>query len=102
VSAMTEGRDDEHDPDGSTVAFEHSLAAGLLARAEEHLGEMDAALARMSTGTYGRCQRCGEAIPQERLAVRPATPTCVDCASPSGGLDPVRRYARVRRRRGGA
>ena len=81
VSSMSEVRDDEHDPDGATVAFEHSLAAGLLRRAEAHLAEVDAALGRMAEGTYGRCHRCGTAIPEERLATRPTTVACVQCAS---------------------
>ena len=37
--------DDEHDPEGSTIAFERSQASALLASATTHLNDVDAALA---------------------------------------------------------
>lgn len=41
--------------------------------------EIDAALARLETGTYGRCLSCGTVIPLERLQVRPFAAACVTC-----------------------
>jgi len=41
--------------------------------------EIDAALARLEEGTYGRCVRCGSAIPAERLEFRPFAAGCVTC-----------------------
>lgn len=73
--------DDEHDPEGSTIAFERSQTTALLAAATEHLADVDAALARIESGGYGRCERCGAPIPRERLLARPAARTCVACAS---------------------
>jgi RNA polymerase-binding transcription factor DksA len=73
--------DDEHDPEGTTVAFEREQAAALRARAEHHLAEVDAALRRLDEGSYGRCERCGRDIPAERLDALPATRTCVACAA---------------------
>jgi RNA polymerase-binding transcription factor DksA len=72
--------DDEHDPDGSTVAFERQMVAGLLKEARHQHGEIDAALARVDAGTYGRCAECGERISPERLDALPATTVCVRCA----------------------
>lgn len=43
------------------------------------LAEIDAALARMAEGCYGRCVRCGGQIASERLAVLPMTPLCMNC-----------------------
>ena len=40
--------DDEHDPDGSTVAFERQMVAGLLREARIQRDELDAALARIA------------------------------------------------------
>ena len=77
--AATEGRDDEHDPDGATVAFEQSLAAGLLAQAVAYLAEVDAALGRLADGSYGRCDQCGRHISRERLAALPAARSCTLC-----------------------
>jgi DnaK suppressor protein len=44
--------------------------------------EIDAALERIATGTYGACERCGSAIPVERLEFRPFAATCVSCQQP--------------------
>lgn len=73
--------DDEHDPEGSTIAFERAQMLALLDRARVELDELDAAERRLAAGTFGRCVRCGGAIGDERLAARPATGTCVACAA---------------------
>ncbi|MFI5828675.1 TraR/DksA family transcriptional regulator [Streptomyces sp. NPDC051578] len=72
--------DDEHDPEGASTAFERAHVAALLARAREHLEELDRAAERLERGEYGQCEHCGEAIPPERLEIRPAATTCVRCA----------------------
>ena len=74
------GNDDEHDPDGSTVAFERAQVLALLRQARETLAALDVAAARVAAGTYGVCERCGGPIPAERLEARPTTTTCVGCA----------------------
>ena len=72
--------DDEHDPEGSSTAFERAHVASLLGAAREHVEQLDQALERVESGDYGRCSVCGEEIPAERLEVRPAAITCVGCA----------------------
>jgi DnaK suppressor protein len=72
--------DDEHDPEGATIAFERQQIAALLEQAHRRLADIDDALARREAGTYGVCERCGRAIGVERLAARPAARTCIDCA----------------------
>jgi RNA polymerase-binding transcription factor DksA len=79
ASAMTEGRDDEHDPDGATPAVELSLADGLRTLAAARLAELEHASARLAAGTYGRCCRCGGMIADERLVAIPTAITCVRC-----------------------
>jgi DnaK suppressor protein len=73
--------DDEHDPEGSTIAFERAQVSALLLEAQAYLGELDRALERLEAGTYGTCETCGAPISSERLAARPATQTCVSCAA---------------------
>ncbi|OKJ24156.1 TraR/DksA family transcriptional regulator [Streptomyces sp. CB00316] len=75
--------DDEHDPEGSSTAFERAHVAALLAQAREYLAELDLAMDRLASGDYGRCEVCGEPVPAARLEVRPAAPTCVGCADRS-------------------
>jgi RNA polymerase-binding protein DksA len=73
--------DDEHDPEGSTIAFERSQVGALVAQARAHLDEIDAALARVERGDYGVCESCGEPIAPARLEARPVARTCIRCAS---------------------
>ncbi len=54
--------DDEHDPEGATIAFERSQVGSLIAQARRHLGEVAAAEQRLAEGAYGRCERCGRPI----------------------------------------
>ena len=77
--------DDEHDPEGATIAFERQQVDALVRQAEQRLAEIDAALSRLADASYGTCERCGGAIPAERLAVRPSARTCVPCASSGAG-----------------
>ncbi|HEY1831601.1 MAG TPA: TraR/DksA C4-type zinc finger protein [Acidimicrobiales bacterium] len=73
--------DDEHDPEGSTIAYERAQVAALLAAAESSLGDIDRALSRLSDGQYALCERCQSTISLERLAALPAGRTCFECAS---------------------
>lgn len=73
--------DDEHDPEGSTIAFELSQASALLGQSKEGLDQIDEALARIANDTYGRCSVCGNDISEGRLEARPWTPYCIDHAS---------------------
>ncbi|MFI5066084.1 MAG: TraR/DksA family transcriptional regulator [Streptosporangiales bacterium] len=73
--------DDEHDPEGATIAFERAQLAALLEAAQDHLGDLDEALARLREGRYGTCENCGRPIGAGRLAARPAARTCIACAS---------------------
>ena len=82
LSAAREGdnSDDEHDPEGSTLAFERSQADALLHQSEDRLVAIAEALQRLDEGTFGICTNCGKPIAEVRLEVRPYAPTCVDCA----------------------
>ena len=64
--------DDEHDPEGQTTAVDRSRTEALLAGAEQHLVDLDAAEQRLEDGSYGIC----EAGARDRPTAR----TCVDHA----------------------
>jgi DnaK suppressor protein len=83
-AARSANADDEHDPEGATIAFEREHAAALISQARQHRAEIDAALQRLDEGSYGTCVRCGAAIAPERLAARPAAATCISCAALPG------------------
>jgi RNA polymerase-binding transcription factor DksA len=74
--------DDEHDPEGSTIAFERARVSTLLSQGRAYLEELELAHHRVEDGTYGTCERCGSAIPPERLRARPVARTCIQCPPP--------------------
>lgn len=73
--------DDEHDPEGPTLAFERAQVTALLNEARSYLGDLDHAIAKLAVGIYAVCERCGAQIAPERLAARPAARTCIQCAA---------------------
>ncbi|HMC68227.1 MAG TPA: conjugal transfer protein TraR, partial [Mycobacteriales bacterium] len=44
--------DDEHDPEGPTIAFERARVGALLEQAHVHLNDIDDALRRIDEGSY--------------------------------------------------
>jgi DnaK suppressor protein len=84
ASAMT-NIDDEHDPEGATVAFERAQLRDALKQARADLDDLDRAAERVRTGDYWVCERCGGPIPTPRLDARPTATTCVVCAEHGSG-----------------
>ena len=80
-SAQLANVDDEHDPDGSTIAYERAKVLALLAAARRDLEAIDVALQRADDDSYGVCRSCGRPIGDERLEALPTTTTCVTCAA---------------------
>ncbi|MGY1681818.1 TraR/DksA family transcriptional regulator [Geodermatophilus sp. SYSU D01176] len=80
AASRSSNADDEHDPEGATIAFERQQVAALLEQARRRLADVDAAVTALEAGTYGRCESCGKPIAPERLAARPAARTCIACA----------------------
>lgn len=72
--------DDEHDPEGPTLAFERSQSSVMLHQARQHLAEIEAALLRLDDGSYGLCAQCDTAIALARLEARPQASLCITCA----------------------
>src|ERR1700761_2302398 len=81
TAAQSANTDDEHDPEGATIAWERQHVVALLDQAREQLAAIDEARARLDAGGYGRCEVCGQPIAPERLAARPTATRCVACAS---------------------
>jgi RNA polymerase-binding transcription factor DksA len=80
ASALTTN-DDEHDPEGATVAFERAQVQATLRHARVELEDLDRAAERVVTGEYRVCERCGDPISADRLTARPAARTCITCAN---------------------
>ena len=73
--------DDEHDPEGATIAFERQQVVALLEQLQRSRADIERALQLQAGDGYGRCEGCGQEIGAERLAARPTARTCISCAS---------------------
>ncbi len=74
--------DDEHDPEGHTIAFERSQ---LTARRDGYvraIADLAAAESRLDDALTALCEACGTPIPLARRLAVPTTTRCVECARP--------------------
>ena len=69
-----------HPADLATDHSEQEKTMGLLEREQQTLHEITAALLRIDQGIFGRCEECGEEIPEARLEAVPYARHCIDCA----------------------
>lgn len=56
---------------GNLLPVEHSL--------ETRLSEISKALKKIEEGKYGKCEKCGKPIPEERLSAIPEARFCINC-----------------------
>jgi len=63
----------------ASQVFEQQRDLALRDRAVQHLAQVDAALARLADGTFGRCVRCGRDIAAARLEALPWAAHCIGC-----------------------
>jgi RNA polymerase-binding transcription factor DksA len=81
AASLAANSDDEHDPEGATIAFERQHIAALLEQARSRLAQIEESEQRIADGSYGICSGCREPIPPARLAARPTATTCTTCAA---------------------
>lgn len=70
-----------HPADEGGETFEKEKSLAIQGNLEIILEEVDHALHKIDTGTYGRCDECGVEIPYERLEARPQATLCIQCKS---------------------
>ncbi len=68
---------DENFADSGQVAAEQGEQKVLAASLQDQLREVERALGKFEHGSYGRCERCGDEIPEPRLEAMPATRFCI-------------------------
>ncbi len=66
--------------DGTTEAVERLNTVGAANSIAATLAEVERALQKISDGTYGVCDGCGDAISDERLEAIPWATLCISCA----------------------
>ena len=57
----------------------HDRTVGTESELGTRLEEVDAALGRLDSGTYGKCENCGGEINPERLEAMPTATLCSSC-----------------------
>lgn len=82
--------DDEHDPEGHTIALERSRLTGQRDEYRKAIVALNAAEANLDDPHFAQCAECGETIPLERLLAVPTTSHCVRCVQSRPGR-PTRR-----------
>jgi len=71
---------DQHPADTATQTFQREQDQSIEERLDYELSEIDDALQRVENGDYGKCERCGKTISNERLEILPATRYCLEHA----------------------
>ena len=72
------------DPDWAEQAAmrqNDAVLGQLTAEVRQQMAAIQAALARLEVGTYGKCRTCGEPITPQRLAALPYATRCLECAT---------------------
>ncbi len=80
VHQMVGASDEIPDPnDRATVEEDRNWSLRLRDRDRRLIGKIEDALARLQTGSFGRCSACGKPISPARLRARPVTDLCIAC-----------------------
>jgi DnaK suppressor protein len=69
---------DNHLAETASVTVDREIDYSLEENEERVLAAIDAALARIENGTYGRCERCGKELEDDRLDAIPYATLCID------------------------
>jgi DnaK suppressor protein len=64
---------------------ERSQVIAVVRALRSNLRDVERALTKMETGTFGICERCGLPISSERLEALPWAELCIDCKQRTGG-----------------
>jgi RNA polymerase-binding protein DksA len=78
---IVEGMDPKDQVDIASDDIERKMIEAIGAKELKRLKQIDAALTRIKQGKYGRCVKCGAAIPQDRLEAIPYALMCIKCKS---------------------
>lgn len=82
-----------HQADAGSDAYDRDFALSLLSQEQDSLYEIDEALKRVETGSYGICEMSGKPIPHARLEALPFTRYTVECQAE---IEKRNRFQRVR------
>ena len=67
--------------DQASLESERSFELRIKDRERKLIGKVQEALKKVTEGTYGVCESCGESIGSKRMMARPVTTLCINCKS---------------------
>ncbi|MFZ2648649.1 MAG: TraR/DksA family transcriptional regulator [Burkholderiaceae bacterium] len=67
--------------EGAVADADDERELALLRRARHELDDVEAALRRLDSGSFGDCEGCGAPIPLSRLEALPQARLCLECQS---------------------
>lgn len=65
--------------DQASADTDRAMTVQIKNRERAVLAQIDEALRRIESGSFGECERCGEEIAEARMKANPATTLCIDC-----------------------
>lgn len=69
----------------ATAESNHDRVESLILALKEQVSDIDGALLRIGSGTYGFCSNCHKMIDTDRLAILPTATLCLSCESKKKG-----------------
>jgi RNA polymerase-binding protein DksA len=78
---IVEGMDPKDLADIASDDIDRKMIEAIGSKELKRLKQIDAALTRIKQGKYGRCVKCGKAIPHDRLEAIPYALMCIQCKS---------------------
>lgn len=70
---------DQHMAETAAVTLDREIDLTLEENARAAISQIDRALLKLENGTYGKCDKCGSPISEERLKVAPFATLCIEC-----------------------
>jgi DnaK suppressor protein len=80
LNSRLETKGDYELGEGDPMIYQWEFNLAMRGRAQQHLAQIEEALQQLEMGIYGLCERCGQPIEPERLAVLSHTTVCSKCA----------------------
>jgi len=70
---------DQHMAETAGVTLDREIDLTLQENARASVAQIDRALGKLENGSYGRCDKCGKLIGEDRLQAAPFATLCIDC-----------------------
>jgi DnaK suppressor protein len=70
---------DQHLAETAAVTLDREIDLTLEENARARIAQIDRALSKLDNGSYGRCDKCGKDIGEDRLKIAPFATLCIEC-----------------------